>query len=164
MSRLDSFIRRLEAQRACLGAAATATAGMAGIVLELGLGNGRTYDHLRTICPERDIFVFDRQITVHPDCLPPPEQVFLGDLAATLPQAKTRLGEGSAALVHADLGSGDARASQDLAQCIAPDIAQLMAPGAIIVSDQPILLPALSALPLPEGVPEGRYFMAAKRV
>ena len=55
MSRLDSFIRRLEAQRACLGEAVRLAKGIDGFVLELGLGNGRAYDHLREICPEREI-------------------------------------------------------------------------------------------------------------
>ncbi|MGH6887075.1 MAG: class I SAM-dependent methyltransferase, partial [Geminicoccales bacterium] len=49
MSRLDSFIRRLEAQRACLDLAAARIADLPGPVLELGLGNGRTYDHLREL-------------------------------------------------------------------------------------------------------------------
>ena len=60
MSRLDSFIRRLEAQRACLGFVAGQIRDVAGPVLEFGLGNGRTYDHLRELLPERDIFVFER--------------------------------------------------------------------------------------------------------
>ena len=75
MSRLDSFIRRLEAQRACLNMAASLVRGVDGAVLELGLGNGRTYDHLRQLFPERDIFVCERQIAAHPDCIPP-ERIF----------------------------------------------------------------------------------------
>ena len=55
MSRLDSFIRRLEAQRACLNRAAELIRDIDGFVLELGLGNGRTYDHLRELFPDRDI-------------------------------------------------------------------------------------------------------------
>ena len=51
MSRLDSFIRRLEAQRACLDLAARLIEGLEGEILELGLGNGRTYDHLRQLLP-----------------------------------------------------------------------------------------------------------------
>src|SRR6202022_2543720 len=47
VSRLDSFIRRLKAQRACLDLAAGLVRGLDGEILELGLGNGRTYDHLR---------------------------------------------------------------------------------------------------------------------
>jgi len=53
VSRLDSFIRRLEAQRACLDHAAGLIGGLDGVVLELGLGNGRTYDHLRSLFPSR---------------------------------------------------------------------------------------------------------------
>ena len=55
MSRLDSFIRRLVAQRACLDHAAQLIGGLDGAVLELGLGNGRTYDHLRSLFPGREI-------------------------------------------------------------------------------------------------------------
>ncbi|MFN9941622.1 MAG: class I SAM-dependent methyltransferase, partial [bacterium] len=67
MSRLESFIRRLEAQRRCLDWAAQAIAGYPGAVLELGLGNGRTYDHLRDrLGPARAIYAFDRQLAAHP--------------------------------------------------------------------------------------------------
>lgn len=163
MSRLDSFIRRLEAQRSCLGTAAARIRELPGAVLELGLGNGRTFDHLREICPGRAIYVFDRQVAAHPDCIPEPDRLFLGDFTATLPQARTRLGSGSAAFIHVDLGSGDAAASQALATSLAPEIVALMAVGAVVVSDQPIVNPALAPLPLPEGVKPGRYFMAQKR-
>ena len=66
MSRLDSFIRRLEAQRACLDLAARRSPICRGPVLELGLGNGRTYDHLRELLPLREIFVFERDVRAHP--------------------------------------------------------------------------------------------------
>ena len=85
MSRLDSFIRRLQAQRACLEMAAGLIDGVAGPVLEFGLGNGRTYDHLREVLPAREIYVFDRQIAAHPDCIPDDEHMFLGELHDTLP-------------------------------------------------------------------------------
>ncbi|MBM3542582.1 MAG: hypothetical protein FJX51_11085, partial [Alphaproteobacteria bacterium] len=68
MSRLDSFIRRLQAQRACLDHAAMLVRDLPGPVLEFGLGNGRTYDHLRETFPGREIFAFDRQVAAHPDC------------------------------------------------------------------------------------------------
>jgi hypothetical protein len=71
MTRLDSFIRRIRAQRACLNRAADLIKGVPGPVLELGLGNGRTYDHLRELMPERQIYAFDRQLAAHPDCIPP---------------------------------------------------------------------------------------------
>lgn len=160
MSRLDSFIRRLEAQRLCLGDAAARSAKLPGVVLELGLGNGRTFDHLREICKGRDIYVFERQVAAHPACIPTPDRLFLGDFTATLPQALARLGAGAAAFVHVDLGSGDAAASAGLAAAISPRVAELMAAGAVLVSDQPMSARGLASLPLPAGVKPGRYFMA----
>ena len=61
MSRLERFIRRLRAQRACPDAAESLVRDLEGPVLEFGLGNGRTYDHLRQRFPDREIFVFERQ-------------------------------------------------------------------------------------------------------
>lgn len=164
MSRLDSFIRRLEAQRLCLGAARDRSRGVAGVVLELGLGNGRTFDHLRELCPGREIYVFDRQVAAHPDCVPAADHLFLGDFTVTLKQARQQLGDSAAAFIHADLGSGDSKASQSLAKALTPEIARLMAPGAILVSDQPMPDPTLAPLDLPPDVTPGRYFMAEKRV
>ena len=76
MSRLDSFIRRLEAQRIVLNWAVEQIAGQPGIILELGLGNGRTYDHLREKLPGRTIFAFDRAINANPRG---PKEVFAND-------------------------------------------------------------------------------------
>ena len=93
VSRLDSFIRRLEAQRACLELAADLVGEMDGEVLELGLGNGRTYDHLRKLFPNRKIYVCERNVAAHPDCIPPPEFLLLGDMRETLPAVRSRLAE-----------------------------------------------------------------------
>src|SRR5258708_3787983 len=113
MSRLDSFIRRLEAQRACLNLAATLIDGLDGVVLELGLGNGRTYDHLRELSPRRDIYVCEWQVAAHPDCIPPAERLLLGDMRETLPQAQPVLGD-CVALAHLDAGSGEVVANRAL--------------------------------------------------
>ena len=156
MSRLDSVIRRLEAQRACLDCAADLIRDLPGPVLEIGLGNGRTYDHLRTLLPDRDIFVFDRQIAAHPDCIPPAGNLFLGDLRETLPLAFERFGP-TVALIHADIGTGDSATNQLLAAIIGPEVARLLLPGGIAVSDQPMT--RLMALPLPSGVAAGRYHL-----
>ena len=158
MSRLDSFIRRMQAQRACLDVAAEMTADVPGPVLELGLGNGRTYDHMREHMPERRIFVFERRVQAHPDCIPPDEDLFLGDFRETLPTAGGRIGQ-KAALVHADFGSGDAASIAAMAEFLAESLSKLVGPGAVIVSDQPINGPGWQTLPLPDGVKPGRYFM-----
>lgn len=158
MSRLQSAIRRLQAQAACLDAAAAMIAGLPGPVLEVGLGNGRTYDHLRRLLPDREIFVFDRQVNAHPDCVPDEAHLILGDLRETLDRAADRIGA-RAALVHADIGSGDAAATAALTALVWPKLCRLMAPGAIAVSDQPVPGDILQPLPLPDSVAPGRYHL-----
>ncbi len=158
MSRLDSFIRRLQAQRACLDHAVGLIHDLPGPVLELGLGNGRTYDHLRERLPGRDIYVCDRQVAAHPDCIPPPQFLILGDVRDTLPRAASRIGA-TVALVHADLGSGDEAASRRQATELAPLIADLLQPGGIVVSDQAMSIGRLRPLALPDSVKPGRYYL-----
>ncbi|MDH3228819.1 MAG: class I SAM-dependent methyltransferase [Alphaproteobacteria bacterium] len=157
MSRLDSMIRRLEAQRACLDWAAAEVAGLPGPVLELGLGNGRTYDHLRERFPDREIFVFDRQVNAHPGCVPDDDHLFLGNVQETLRRAADRLGR-AAALLHNDIGTGDAARNARLASRIGPLIADLVRPGGIILSDQqlPVAL-NWQEIATPDGVAAGRY-------
>jgi len=162
MSRLDSFIRRLEAQRACLDRAAALVAGLAGPVLELGLGNGRTYDHLRARLPGRDIFVFERAVSAHPDCVPPADRLVLGDLRETLPAARPRFA-GRAALAHLDIATGDAAASRALAASLAPLVAPLLRDGAIVVSEPPLVVAGWEAVALPDGVAPGRYHLYRAR-
>jgi hypothetical protein len=158
LSRLHSFIHRVEAQRACLDDAARRLADVPGDVVELGLGNGRTYDHLREILPGRTIFVFDREVASHPDCRPEAEHLFLGDFLESLPCAVARLG-GRIALIHGDIGSGNAAATAALARAVAPLLPALLVPGGLVVSDQRLEVPGTEALPLPENLPEGRYHM-----
>jgi hypothetical protein len=162
MSRLDSFIRRLEAQRACLNRAAELTAAVEGPVLELGLGNGRTYDHLRELFPDRDIYVCERQVAAHPDCVPPPERLILGDMRETLPAALARLGS-SVALAHFDAGSGEIAANRSLAAALTPYVVALLRDGGVLVSDPPITAAELEPLPLPAGVAAGRYHLFRRR-
>jgi S-adenosyl-L-methionine methyltransferase len=158
-SRLDSFIRRLEAQRACLDWAVAAIADIPGAVLELGLGNGRTYDHLRArLAGTREIFAFDRQVAAHPDCIPDSGYLLVGDFRGTLPAfaAKHR---GGAALVHADIGSGDEAATAALARWLGPTLMPMLAQDAIVLCDQPLDAAGLVLQPLPPGVPPDRYFI-----
>ncbi len=159
MSRLDSVIRRLQAQRACIDWAAKDIADLPGPVIELGLGNGRTFDHLRERLPEREIFVFERDINAHPDCVPDRDHLFLGDIETTLPKATRRLGR-TVALVHNDIGTGDATRNARLAAAIAPLIAALVRPGGLVLSDQQFPVPEnWREVPTPDGVAAGRYFL-----
>jgi hypothetical protein len=158
VSRLDSFIRRLEAQRACLGLAAALVQNLEGVVLELGLGNGRTYDHLRELCPDREIYVCERQIAAHPDCVPPAELLLLGDMRDTLPAAGARLA-GRIALAHFDAATGDVAASRSFAAEIVRLIVPLLCDGGVLVSEPELVGDRLSPLTLPAGIAPGRYHL-----
>ncbi len=158
MSRLDSFIRRMTAQRDCLAAAARLIGDIPGPVIELGLGNGRTYDHLREILPGREIFVFDRRVAAHPDCVPDDAHMILGDITETLPSAGAVIG-GPVALAHCDMGTGVAASNAELARLIGPALARLMAPSGVIVSDQEYRVAGWTEVALPDGVAPGRYFI-----
>jgi len=158
LSRLDSFIRRLEAQRACLDLAAHLVRDLDGEVLELGLGNGRTYDHLRQLLPDRKIYVCERRVAAHPDCVPPTEFLILGDMRDTLRTACELLA-GRVALAHLDPATGDVAASRALAAEVAPLIMPLLRPGGLLVSEPAIAHQELSTLALPESVAPGRYHL-----
>jgi hypothetical protein len=162
MSRLDSAIRRLEAQRDCLALAAEMIKSIAGPVLELGLGNGRTYDHLKAILPDREIFVFDRQLAAHPDCLPDEAHAFVGDFSDTLPTALDRTGA-PAALAHCDTGSGDKAATSAQAATLIDPVNNLVCRGGVIVSDQEFSCPDWAPVALPQSVAPGRYYIYLKR-
>jgi len=156
VSRLDSFIRRLEAQRACLDLGADLVRGLDGEVLELGLGNGRTYDHLRGLFPNRKIYVCERQVAAHPDCVPPSGLLLLGDMRDTLRAAHAELAS-RVALAHLDPASGDMAATRALAAELAPLIVPLLCANAVLVSEPAIECDELRPLALPEGVAAGRY-------
>lgn len=133
-------------------------ADLPGPVLELGLGNGRTYDHLRELFPDREIFVFDRRVAAHPDCIPDDDHMILGDITYTLASAADRLG-GRAALAHCDIGTGEKESNARLIAAVAPLVNALMLPGGIVCSDQEYTVANWAAQPLPDGVRPGRYFI-----
>ena len=132
--------------------------GVDGYVLELGLGNGRTYDHLRSLFAEREIYVCERRVAAHPDCLPPPERLILGDMRQTLATARDWLA-GRVACAHFDVGTGDAAANLVLAAELAPKILPLLCRGGVLVSDPAIDRDELAVLPLPEGIAPDRYHL-----
>lgn len=157
MSRLDTVIRRLEAQRSCLNQAADQLRDRVGPILELGLGNGRTYDHLRSLFPGREIYVFEREVAAHPDCRPEPEYLFLGPMQETLIVAAEKLGS-SAILAHADIGFGDAAATERNIVALGPKIAPLLQTGGLVICDQSLdRFDGLTPIPLPADVEPGRY-------
>ncbi len=159
MSRLDSFIRRLTAQRDILNAIVALVNGTAGPVLEFGLGNGRTYDHLREQFPDRRIVAFDREVRSYSSSTPPTENMVTGDIRES---GQAFIGIG-AALAHADIGTGH----DDIDAVTLTWLPQLMvgvlAKGGIAVSGLPLDRPELEPLALPAGVKEGRYYLYRRR-
>ena len=75
-----------------------------------------------------------------------------------LPLAAARLGR-TAALLHTDLGTGDAQANAVLAKEVGPLMAALVAPSGIVVANHELTVTGWTQLPEPEGVKPGRYFL-----
>jgi hypothetical protein len=155
------MIRRLEAQRACLASAAKIVENLRGPFLELGLGNGRTYDHLRELAPNREIFVFERSPAAHPECTPAREFLIEGDFTETLGQRIGQLGK-RAVLAHCDIGSGIKNQDMELAFTISNDLDELLSVGAVVLSDQRFDRQNWSPLAVPDGIEIERYFMYSK--
>lgn len=158
MSQLDSFIARMEAQRDCLNFLKGRIDRVAGPLIEVGLGNGRTYDHLRTLFPGRDIYVFERKVAAHPDCIPPDDRLFLGEARDSIPRAAALLGA-SAALIHTDLGTGDHAANLAMGEWLGPALDTLAASGGYVLANQALEVARWQRLPEPPGVPKDRYFL-----
>ena len=104
MSRLESMRHRLTAQIDGLNWAAREIVEIQGDALEIGLGNGRSYDHLRERLPDRRIWVIDRVLQCHPSCVPPAE-FFLQGKADSMLRSLAAQGL-RMALAHYDLGAG----------------------------------------------------------
>ncbi|MEM7318279.1 MAG: class I SAM-dependent methyltransferase [Pseudomonadota bacterium] len=153
MSRLDSMLRRLSAQRDGLNWAARQITGIPGDVLDMGLGNGRTYDHLRKILPGRRIWVMDRVLQCHPSCVPPAEDFLQGEAEQML----SRLVDQGARIVMAHYDFGRGIKDEDVAEAarLSPQIAAVMSPGGLIVSGQP--LTGFKQVAGPETIASDRY-------
>lgn len=158
MSRLDSMLRRLNAQRDGLNWAAAETESLTGDALDMGLGNGRTYDHLRetlaNIQGGRRIWVIDRVLQCHPSCVPPEEDFLQGEAEEMLDKL-AKDGRGIA-MAHYDFGFGIKEKDVAEAAKLSPAIAKVMVPGGIVVSGQPLV--GFKERSGPGGIPEGRYF------
>lgn len=156
MTRLDVFILRMQAQRACIDEVARLRLIVGAPVLELGLGNGRTYDHLRDRFEGHPIFVFDREVAAHPDCIPAESNLRLGDFQQTVP-AFLAAHRGEVGFIHADIGSANKARSIALANVLAPSLSDLLVAGGYLASDQPMQLDGLIRMAIPGGDYGGCY-------
>ncbi|WP_299142830.1 class I SAM-dependent methyltransferase [uncultured Tateyamaria sp.] len=153
MSRLESMRRRLTAQIDGINWAADLIAPLQGDVLEMGLGNGRTYDHLRQEIPNRRIWVIDRVLKPHPSCIPPEQDFLLGEAEDMLKQLA---GDGRRmALAHYDFGYGVKEKDVEEGGRLSPLIAALMVPGGLVLSQQPLV--GLEQIKGPDTVDPERY-------
>jgi hypothetical protein len=155
MSRLESVIRRLTAQRDILDMICRDMPLPDGPVIELGLGNGRTYDHLREKLPGRRIIVFDRVNQAHRKSMPPERDLIIGEIHET---ARPFVGV-NAALVHADIGSGYDDLDELNLRWLPQLTVDLLAPTGIAASGVKLDHPRLAVLPIPASVPSDRYFL-----
>ena len=159
MSRLDSFIRRLSAQRDILNHVhGDLDLPADGPVMEIGLGNGRTFNHLRELFPERRIVAFDRAVGAHASSVPEEGNLVLGEIDQT---AKAWVGIG-AALVHADIGTGYDEKDAVTLTWLPQIVSGMLASGGIAVSGLRLEEPSLDPLPVPDTVPTDRYFLYRK--
>ena len=146
-SQLERMLARLATQKACLEFAHREIDNRPGAIFELGLGKGRTYDHLRKLFPAHDIHAFDRVLHAPRSCTPDAEHLWLGDFRYSL--RSPRLAERHVLLVHADVGSDDQRQDVQLVQAIAPMLDNLLSSGALILTDRQMQIPRWQRLPLP---------------
>jgi hypothetical protein len=161
LTRLEKLLYRLEAQHAVLAWAFEQIAAREGIVFELGLGKGRTYDHLCRHLPGRQIWVFEREVDAIPDCVPDPAFLIEGEIAATLPAAAVRF-SGQVVLAHSDVGSFDHERNIAMAKVVSAALPPALAPGGLVLSDLPLELRGMEQLPLPTGARRDRYFIYRK--
>ncbi|MFK7744876.1 MAG: class I SAM-dependent methyltransferase [Roseobacter sp.] len=153
MSRLESMRRRLTAQIDGLNWASTLIQDKAGDVLELGLGNGRTYDHLREKMPNRRIWVIDRVLQPHPSCIPPENDFLQGEADDMLGELARR--GAKMALAHYDFGFGVKDLDVAEGARLSPLIATLMVPGGLVVSQQPLI--GMTQIDGPDTIDKDRY-------
>jgi hypothetical protein len=149
------MISRLTAQRMLMGEAARLIADRPGSVFELGLGSGRTFDHLRELFPKREIYAFDRAIAAHPKCIPDADHLILGEIRETLEFCAPRIKE-KPAFINIDLGSGDPTQDLITRSWLSPLVAKWAEPGAVVLADRPLDGP-FRALPRPEGCPKSGH-------
>jgi hypothetical protein len=159
-TRLDDFISRISAQRDILNSIAERRPELPnGPILEIGLGNGRTYSHLRARFPDLRIIAFDHENGAHGSCRPDDADVVLGDIKET---CMSYTGT-AAAVAHADIGTGYPEKDAIIRQWLPSRIVAVLARGGFAVSGLELKHPELEEIPPPPSVEKGRYFLYRRR-
>lgn len=155
MSRLDSFINRMSAQRDLLNHIRDTYPLPVGPILEVGLGNGRTYSHLRENFSNHRIIAFDRQLGAHKSSIPAEGDLVLGEIAE---KGQDFIGCG-AAMVHADIGTGYPDKDAVTLTWLPDMVAGMLRVGGIALCGLPLNHDRLEALPMLETIEKDRYFL-----
>lgn len=145
-SLLQRMIARLSTQQLLLDEAVHLIGNVEGPVLEVGLGKGRTYDHLRHRLPDRVIMAFDRELHAPAAATPAVADLFLGEFVETLPAAALRIGR-TAALAHADFGSPDRASDARQGLMLGPLLQRLVRSGGIVLADRELIVDGWTPLP-----------------
>ena len=161
MSRLEDLANRFLTQLAALDRAAELIEPMEGIVVELGLGKGRSFDHLRERLPGRRIYVFDRELSCEPEFAPAGEFRVFGEITRTLP-AFCRKFAGRAVLVHSDIGTRHRGHDMPLVEFVAGHLDGLLKRGAVVASDRPMENAPWTRLPALREAARFPYYMYRK--
>ena len=161
MSRLEDLTHRFLTQQAVLNRALEMIDGLDGIIVELGLGKGRSYDHLKERLPTRDIYVFDHELSCEREFAPPPEFWVFGEITQTLPEFCKRF-SGQAAFVHSDIGTRHRAADLPLAEFVAGHLGTLLRTDAVVASDRPMDVAGWKALPALREMEHFPYYMYRK--
>ena len=144
-SELSRMIARLSSQERMIDWAIDAIQERPGVVLEIGLGKARTFDHLKCHLPDHQIIAFDFELHAPKRLIEPTDQLEFGDFQESLERVREQLA-GQVVLAHADTGTTDPARDAAQSQWLGPKIAALMAPGGLILSDRELNLPAATKL------------------
>jgi hypothetical protein len=163
MSRLDGFIRRMEAQIACLDFACEEIHNVKGLVYEFGLGNGRTYEHLRLRMPSRSILVFERDVDAikqYTDGFGQGIFVCVGNVETIFSNiGNQEILLAPVALIHSDLGDWNVTENIERANSIFNALVPKLQEGAYIVCSVPLTHKNLFQMGLPAGIRHDKYFI-----
>jgi hypothetical protein len=140
MSRLDTHIAQKIAQRDAIDLAARWLVGRPGVIVEFGLGNGRSYSHLTERFSGYEVFCFDERDVAHPRSRPPADHFYRGRFETVLadPAVHARF-TGRVILAHLDVGWGGPD-DETLPEFLANRIHPWLLPGAVVLSDLDLTL------------------------
>ena len=160
-TRLEKTYYRLQAQILCLNWAFEQIKSTPGVIIEIGLGLGRTYQHTRRYLPEREMVVFEREVHSYEDCTPPDNEIIVGDITSTLVENANRF-KGKAALINSDVGSFDKKTNREKAAHLNQLLLPYLGNNTIVLSDLELDLQGCTTMALPGNARKNSYYLYKK--